>query len=72
MKNLTQGVNGGMGYQPGICGPMQYRTCVARTGDWSDLTTAQVWNQNEYNFEFINRSNIVQFNLEPNKLFAYK
>jgi hypothetical protein len=42
MKKLIQGEYGGMGYQPGICGPMQYRTCVARTGDWSDLTTAQV------------------------------
>jgi len=37
----TYGSNGGIAYQPGICGAMQYRAAVVKSG-YSELNTAQV------------------------------
>ena len=31
-----------MDFQPAVCGDLSYRTAVVRTGNWPDMTTAEV------------------------------
>jgi hypothetical protein len=38
----NSGSNGGIAYQPGVCGSLSYRTAVARTGSWTEMNTAEV------------------------------
>ena len=45
MTNI--GSSGGIAYQPGVCGPKQYRTSIIKSYD--DKTTGEV----NFNFKFI-------------------
>ena len=36
------GENGGIGYQPGICGNLNWRGAVVRSAWWTDMTSGEV------------------------------